>query len=338
MKNFKYCLVSIIFIFVFIFVPSLFYWIFWGKSNTNFIQGIVYQNSSSNSVVDDKKIEDGIVKGTVKKKVVKKTYPKVTKKIVKKVKKVKVTKPVKKAKVSDPEDVDNYKVCGTPDDGITIKEAIKKYKEKNSKISLGIDVSAHQKNIDFNKVKKSGVDFVIIRAGFTGWGTGAMKKDAYFETNISKAKAAGLKVGAYYYSVAITEEEAALEAQLTIDIIKSSGYGLDYPVALDYEEINKHRAKGLTDEQRTNIALTYMSYIEQHSGFRTMFYTSKNAYYNSFITEQLYGYKFWLANFIHKSNTTTNYDGVAYIWQYASDGNVPGISTCVDMNIAYQPV
>ena len=85
MKNFKYCLVSIIFIFVFIFVPSLFYWIFWGKSNTNFIQGIVYQNSSSNSVVDNKKIEDGMAKGTVKKKVVKKTYPKVTKKIVKKV-------------------------------------------------------------------------------------------------------------------------------------------------------------------------------------------------------------------------------------------------------------
>ena len=332
----------VILIFLFLILPVTFYWTFLEKKDTGINILKIYQKGIIEPyLLNTDKINNMIAKGSVKKVEVKKVSAKPTKKIVKKVKKVKVTKPVKKATRNDKEDPDKYKVCGTPDDGITIKEAIEKYQKNNSGISLGIDVSAHQGNIDFKKVKQSGVDFVIIRAGFTGWGTGVMKKDAYFLNNIRQAKEVGLKVGVYYYSAAITEEEAAQEAQLTIDIVQSSGYGLDYPIALDYEETSKnksHRGWQLTNEDRTNIALTYLSYIEQHSSYKTMFYTSKNAYYNKFVTEQLAGYKFWLAHFIAKSNMTTNYNGQAYIWQYASDGNVPGITTCVDMDIAYYPV
>ena len=331
MKNFKYCLVSIIFIFVFIFVPSLFYWLFLGKSNTNFIQGIVYQNSSSNSVVDDKKIEDGIVKGTVKKKVVKK----VTKKIVKKIPKKVVIPKVKKGALKDKEDPGekNKKNKATKPKDITIKEAIKKYKENNNKVALGIDISKYQGEVDFKQVKDSGVEFVIIRVGYRGTETGVIKEDPYFKKYIEGAISAGLKVGVYFFSVAITEEEALEEAAWTISRV--SNYKLSYPIAFDFETF-KDRASNLTNGERTNNALTFMSYIEQH-GYQSMMYTNINSYKNRFIPSQFFGYKTWIAHYIEKTDYKTSYSQF-YMWQYASDGRVPGIKGRVDMDIAYQPV
>ena len=327
----------VILTFVFLVVPGAFYWTFIVKKDTGFIEGKIYQKSfSEQSNVDINKIENGIAKGSVKKVEVKKVAAKPTKKIVKKVTKKVVVPKVKKAPKKDKEDPAEKTVKATTqasDDDITIEEAIKKYKTNNSNVALGIDISKYQGDVDFNQVKQSGVEFVIIRVGYRGTETGVIKEDPYFEKNIKGALAAGLKVGVYFFSVAITEEEALEEAAWTIS--KVSNYHLAYPIAFDFETF-KDRAKGLTNEERTNNALTFLSYIEQ-KGYKSMLYTYINAYSSRFDANQFFGYKTWIAHYIHKKNTTTSYAGKFYMWQYASDGHVPGIKGRVDMNIAYSP-
>ena len=98
---------------------------------------------------------------------------------------------------------------------------------------LGIDVSKWNGSIDWNAVKNSGISYVIIRCGYRGSSTGALIEDPKFRSNIQGAKAAGLKVGVYFFSQAVNEVEAVEEASMVINLV--SGYGLNYPVFLDVE-------------------------------------------------------------------------------------------------------
>ncbi len=327
----------VILIFLFLILPVTFYWTFLEKKDTGINILKIYQKGIIEPyLLNTDKINNMIAKGSVKKVEVKKVSAKPTKKIVKKVTKKVVVPKVKKAPKKDKEDPAEKTVKSTTqasDDDITIAEAIKKYKTNNSNVALGIDISKYQGDVDFNMVKNSGVEFVIIRVGYRGTETGVIKEDPYFEKNIQKALAAGLKVGVYFFSVATTEDEALEEAAWTISRVK--GYNLTYPIAFDFETF-KDRAKNLTNEERTNNALTFLSYIEQQ-GYKSMMYTYISAYSSKFDSNQFFGYKTWIAHYIHKKNTTTSYAGKFYMWQYASDGHVPGIKGRVDMNIAYYP-
>lgn len=194
--------------------------------------------------------------------------------------------------------------------------------------TMGIDVSKHNGNIDWNAVKNSGVSYVIIRCGYRGYSTGVLVEDPKFHSNIKGAKAAGLKVGAYFYSQAVNEVEAVEEASMAIDLVK--GYGLNYPLFLDVEA-SGGRADGISRDMRTAVCKTFCQTV-QNSGISAGVYANKTWFTEKINTASLTSYKLWLAQYASAPTyTATRYD----LWQYSSKGRVSGIGTNVDMNISY---
>ncbi len=194
--------------------------------------------------------------------------------------------------------------------------------------SMGIDVSKWNGSIDWNAVKNSGVSYVIIRCGYRGSSTGALIEDPKFRSNIQGAKAAGLKVGVYFFSQAVNEVEAVEEASMALSLIK--GYSLNYPVFLDVEA-SGGRGDGVSKDVRTAVCKAFCATI-QNSGYSAGIYANKTWFTERINTGSLTGYKIWLAQYASAPTyTTTRYD----IWQYSSTGKVSGINGKVDMNISY---
>lgn len=194
--------------------------------------------------------------------------------------------------------------------------------------TMGIDVSKHNGNIDWNAVKNSGVSYVIIRCGYRGSSTGALVEDPKFRSNIKGAKAAGLKVGVYFFSQAVNEVEAVEEASMALSLI--SGYGLNYPVFLDVEG-SGGRADSISRDMRTAVCKAFCATI-QNSGYSAGVYANKTWLNEKINAGGLTAYKIWLAQYAAAPTyTTTRYD----MWQYSSKGRISGISTNVDMNISY---
>lgn len=193
--------------------------------------------------------------------------------------------------------------------------------------SMGIDVSHHQGKIDWAQVKASGVEFAIIRVGYRGQTSGGIYEDAYFKTNMSGAIANGIKVGVYFYSTAINENEALEEAAWVVK--KIAPYSITFPVVYDFEDFNSKRCANVGGAQATSNALTYLNFVKAN-GYEPMMYANKNDITTK-MSRSSFGCKFWLAHY----TTQTDYTGNVNMWQYTSKGTVPGISGWVDMNIAY---
>lgn len=193
----------------------------------------------------------------------------------------------------------------------------------------GIDVSVHQKEIDFEKVKNDGISFVYIRVGYRGYSTGELHEDAYFQTNIKNAINAGLKVGVYFFSQAINEAEAIEEAQFVLKCVKD--YKLALPIAYDMEYVTgEDRIKDLTYEELTGCAKAFSDTIRS-AGYDSTIYESSSWLINSIDMTVLQDHNyFWVASY-HTGKMPYNY--VFNIWQYTPYGKVDGISTDVDMNI-----
>ena len=194
--------------------------------------------------------------------------------------------------------------------------------------SMGIDVSKWNGSIDWNAVKNSGVSYVIIRCGYRGSSTGALIEDPKFKSNIKGAKAAGLKVGVYFFSQAVNEVEAVEEASMAVNLV--SGYGLNYPIFLDVES-SGGRGDGISKETRTAVCKAFCATV-QNSGYSAGVYANKTWFTEKINTAALTGYKIWLAQYASAPTySATRYD----MWQYSSKGKVSGISGDVDMNISY---
>lgn len=194
--------------------------------------------------------------------------------------------------------------------------------------TMGIDVSKWNGNIDWNAVKNSGVSYVIIRCGYRGSSTGVLVEDPKFRSNIKGAKAAGLKVGVYFFSQAVNEVEAVEEASMALSLV--SGYGLNYPIFLDVES-SGGRGDGVSKETRTAVCNAFCQTI-QNSGYSAGVYANKTWFTEKINASSLTGYKIWLAQYaVSPTYTATRYD----MWQYSSKGQVSGISGYVDMNISY---
>ncbi len=194
-----------------------------------------------------------------------------------------------------------------------------------------IDVSKYQKNINWSKVKESGVEYAIIRVGFRGYGEkGTLSIDPYFEQNIKGAKAAGIKCGVYFYSAAKNIIEAVEEANFVLNAVK--GYSLDLPIAFDTELVGE-RLSGVSAKQRTDNAIAFMETVKQ-AGYKTMLYTYFNFYNNYLEKSRLTDYTLWMAYYTDNSSLLNgiSYDG----WQYASDGSVSGIAGRCDMNVIFK--
>ncbi len=194
--------------------------------------------------------------------------------------------------------------------------------------SMGIDVSKWNGNIDWNAVKNSGVSYVIIRCGYRGSSTGVLVEDPKFRNNIKGAKAAGLKVGVYFFSQAVNEVEAVEEASMALNLV--NGYGLNYPIFLDVEA-SGGRGDGISRDARTAVCKAFCATV-QNSGYAAGIYANKTWFSEKINTGSLTGYKIWLAQYASAPTyTATRYD----MWQYSSKGRVSGISGDVDMNISY---
>lgn len=194
-----------------------------------------------------------------------------------------------------------------------------------------IDISSYQRTVDFAKVKAAGITGVIIRAGYTGYGANhTLCKDDYFESHYKGAKAAGLNVGAYYYSGAMSEDFAVKEANYFLSLLK--GKQLDLPVYMDVEET--HSPTNMPSLGKTMLTAIVYKWCEtvEKAGYFTGFYTAKS-WANSYLDmNKLSRFTFWLAHW----TTKTDYTGAYAMWQYSDVGRVSGISGNVDMDYCYQ--
>ena len=205
------------------------------------------------------------------------------------------------------------------------------YEENGKRMSkTGIDVSSYQGDIDWKKVKADGVEFAIIRVGIRGYGTGKLVEDECFKANIEGAIKEGIEVGVYFFSQAITEEEAEEEAKFVCDRIK--GYKLTYPVIFDTEHVSASSARtnkaNLTAKARTDLAIAFCDYVEAE-GYESMIYSNKRWYLRKLNLEKLDKKRIWLAQY----SSDLDYPFQFEIWQYSCEGKVDGIEGNVDLNI-----
>lgn len=196
----------------------------------------------------------------------------------------------------------------------------------------GVDVSAHQEDIDWARVAAAGTDFAMIRAGFRGYTAGTINKDAYFERNIRGALANGLQVGVYFFSQAITPQEAQEEAYQLLEWIR--GYDITYPVVFDWEVPSDEARTAYVDGATATACARAFCQVVQNAGYIPMTYGSpKKIYDGKLMLDQLQDYPaFWLANYTAGRAPTTflyHYD----MWQYSSTGHVDGIQGDVDLNV-----
>ena len=207
-------------------------------------------------------------------------------------------------------------------------------------VTMGIDVARYQGTIDWQSVAGSNIDFAMVRVGYRGMYDGEITPDPNGRYNMQEASKAGLALGVYFFSTAVSEEEAKEEAAWVAEMI--SGYPITYPVVYDCENYNDPNSRQyyLSKSERTEVALAFLNAIEEY-GYEGMFYASKvdmeedNHWEVSRIQED---YKIWVAQYPavpYPDTPETSYSGIHHMWQYSMDGTVPGIRQPVDLNIAY---
>lgn len=195
----------------------------------------------------------------------------------------------------------------------------------------GIDVSAFQGEIDWEKVRASGIEFAIIRLGYRGYGkSGKLVEDEYAQDNLEGATEAGLPIGAYFFSQALSIEEADEEIEFMLEIL--GDYALEMPIILDWEiPVDTARTANMDGRTLTDIQLHFCSVIEE-KGYQPMVYFNWHMSSRLLKLNELEDYPFWLA--LYQDRMTYPYK--VEMWQYTDRGRVPGIEGNVDLNI-YMP-
>lgn len=197
----------------------------------------------------------------------------------------------------------------------------------------GVDVSEHQWDISWPQVAASGVDYAMIRLGYRGYTEGGLFEDPYYRTNMDGALAAGMDVGVYFFSQAITVQEAIEEAEYVLERLK--GYEVRMPVVFDWEKIETDgfaRTDGLDSAILTDCAVAFCQTVA-NAGYDACVYFNRHLGYYELDLSRLTAYKFWLAlpgdypDFYYKSD----------MWQYSFSSTVPGIEGETDMNMFFLP-
>lgn len=205
---------------------------------------------------------------------------------------------------------------------IYLEDLIKEHKTDKTKI--GIDISVWQGDIDFQKVKDAGVEFVIIRIGY-GPKDGQHIIDSKFYQNLEGAKAVGLDVGLYYFSYANSVEEAKNQAEFIIETL--NGIQLELPISFDWENWNSWNSYNLSTTDLNQMAKVFIQTLEK-AGYEGMNYGSANYLRTMWNIKT----KTWLAHY----TTKTSYEDDYYMWQLSDTGIVDGIDGYVDLNILYE--
>lgn len=205
------------------------------------------------------------------------------------------------------------------------------YIEDGEVVSIcGIDVSKYQGDIDWEKVKASGVEYAIIRLGYRGMNEGTLELDPYYFDNVKEAAAAGIKVGIYFFSQAKDTDEAVKEAEFVLEHIKD--YEISYPVVFDTEEVTTYaaRANGLSRAERTDCCIAFCEKIKE-AGYIPMIYANTRYMVMGLELERLRDYDKWFA--YYGSSHTFPYE--FSMLQYSDTGRVPGIDGAVDLDVSF---
>lgn len=209
--------------------------------------------------------------------------------------------------------------------------------KKEKRLYKGIDVSKFNGSVNWGFVKRDGIEFAFIKAGFRGYGSrGTLNEDPCFRLNIQGAKQAGIPVGVYFITQAITAEEAIQEANWVVERVKD--YNIEYPIAIDIEAPGLEkpddipRTQNLDKNTRTYLAKVFCQTI-QKAGYTPIIYCNIDWAYNYLNMSELSEYDTWIASY---RDNNPGYNGKYSIWQYTSKGQVNGVLGYVDRNICYK--
>lgn len=200
-------------------------------------------------------------------------------------------------------------------------------------IRKGIDVSEHQGDIDWSRVKAAGYDFAFLRIGYRGYGEqGTLCADAKFQQNIVNAHNAGIEVGIYIFSQAVNEEETLQEVELVLGQLK--GHDLELPVVFDPERIRDDTARtdNVTGEQFTKNTILFCEKMKE-AGYQPMIYSNMVWEAFEYDMEALADYPIWYADYEPVPQTPYYFS----FWQYSEKGSVDGIEGNVDLNVQFLP-
>lgn len=198
---------------------------------------------------------------------------------------------------------------------------------------IGIDVSHWQKLVDWERVKASGVDFAMIRLGYRGYEQGGLNVDSYATANIDGAIAAGMDVGVYFFSQAITPEEAEEEAYFVVEQLEPYREHITMPVVFDWEHVadpDARTANMRDPDILTDCTLAFLQTIEA-AGYRPMVYFNRTQSWKYLNLEEVKDYEFWLAAYTQRMD----FPYKIKMWQYTSEGRVPGVDGDCDINIYF---
>ncbi len=207
------------------------------------------------------------------------------------------------------------------------------YEDRNYHSSFGIDISEFQENVDWQKVKDAGVEFVFLRIGRRGATTGLLYDDSEFTSHYEGARKVGLKVGVYFFSQATDIKEAREEADFVIDRLK--GKKIDFPIVYDLEEVylenETPRISELTMEEHTANALAFCERLNKKH-YDTMIYTYQYWAETYYDMEKISRYPIWYAAY---DTDEPKLDYPISIWQYSKTGMIDGIGVPIDFNIMF---
>lgn len=214
---------------------------------------------------------------------------------------------------------------------LVCQSELMKYYEDGKQVSfVGVDISEAEGYVDFNKLKKAGIDFVMLRAGARGYSSGQLVLDEYFSDNIKRATDAKLEVGLYFFSQAINEVEAVQEAQVVLNLLE--GYNIRYPVAFDMEYVSNDtsRVEAVSRADKTTIAKAFLDMIKA-AGYEPVIYGDKQWLIKQIDLSKLTGYDVWLSQL----EDVPDYPYRFSMWQYSRDGSIDGISGNANLNISF---
>lgn len=212
----------------------------------------------------------------------------------------------------------------------------KRTTKETESVVLGIDVAKYQGTIDWQALAGAGVKFAMVRLGYRTAEDGVIVEDSNARYNLQEGARAGIPMGAYFFSTAISKEEAKEEAAWVSDLVAK--YPITYPIVYDCEGFLDNRQKDLSNSERTDIALAFLKEIKR-LGYEPMFYGSKSELENNWDMGPIEKhYKVWVAQYPdapYPETPMSSYEGKHAMWQFSKSAKIVGLEQSVDMNLAY---
>lgn len=204
--------------------------------------------------------------------------------------------------------------------------------DEGNKIShLGIDLSYHQENVNWDELKESGIEFVMLRCGYRGYSEGGLVRDEKFDEYAKACNERDIPLGVYFFTQAVSVEEAEREADFTLELIKD--YKISYPVAIDTEYVSDTQARTnveeIDEDLRSRMCIAFCERIKE-AGYYPMIYASENWIRRELDYEALQEYDFWAPQYLDENDFMYDFT----IWQYTERGFIKGVDEQVDLDIS----